>query len=519
MARKPPRVVTNVLWNWTSYGLKVAVAFYITPLLIGRLGDTPYGVWILLSSILGYYGLLNFGIDSALVHYVSKYLAEDNRQDIGKVLRTSQVVFFIIAAGVALLSFVLGAAFAYSDLVFRTLFNLSEDLRRPFALLLVVLSLGMAASFYSRVSVSVLRARERFDVLNAIEIAMLIARTLAIVFLMGESLLALGVIFAVSSVLMAFGFWLAARWVWPADSRDNEPLFDAPTFRALQKFGLFSFLNSLADQVRFYTDSLVIGQFMRIRFITYYNLAAVLITYFRNFIGHAASPFFPVFSRYHGANDVQALRQTFLRASKVLAFLAVLAAGNLMGSALPFLRLWVGGVVSPEYITLSYRVLLILLLPFTIEMIQSIAVNLIYGTGQHRRLTRLNALEALANLILSIVLVRSYGLLGVAWGTGIPLIVTQLVFVSRIVCRQTGVGTLGYVGRCIVLPVGCGLALGGAQITLHRMMSTTTYWQLSIVALATSLAFVALMLRLYFSRDERRLFREMRTSWMGGEPS
>jgi hypothetical protein len=125
----------------------------------------------------------------------------------------------------------------------------------------------------------------------------------------------------------------------------------------------------------------------------------------------------------------------------------------------------------------------------------------------------------LANLILSIVLVRSYGLLGVAWGTGIPLIVTQLVFVSRIVCRQTGVGTLGYVGRCIVLPVGCGLALGGAQITLHRMMSTTTYWQLSIVALATSLAFVALMLRLYFSRDERRLFREMRTSWMGGEPS
>ena len=92
MTRRPPRVVTNVLWNWTNYGLKLAVAFYITPLLIERLGDTSYGVWILLSSILGYYGLLNFGIDSALVHHISKYLADDNREDIAKVLRTSQVV-------------------------------------------------------------------------------------------------------------------------------------------------------------------------------------------------------------------------------------------------------------------------------------------------------------------------------------------------------------------------------------------------------------------------------------------
>jgi O-antigen/teichoic acid export membrane protein len=519
MVDKSPRVVTNILWNWTNYGLKTAVAFYITPLLIGRLGDTPYGVWILLSSILGYYGLLNFGIDSALVHYISKYLADANREGIGKVLRTSQVVFGIIAAGVVLLSSVLGAAFAYSDLVFRSLFNLSDELRSPFALLLVVLSLGMAASFYSRVSVSVLRARERFDVLNAIQIAMLIGRTLAIIFLMGKSLLALGVIFAVSGVLTALGVWLAARRIWPTDGRSSEPLFDATTFRTLHKFGLFSFLNSLADQVRFYTDSLVIGQFLRVQFITYYNLAAVLITYFRHFIGHAASPFFPVFSRYYGVGDEEALRQTFLRASKILAFLAVLAAGNLMGSALPFLRLWVGDVVSPEHVVLSYQVLLVLLLPFTIEMIQSIALNLIYGIGQHRRLTRLVALEALANLILSILLVRSYGLIGIALGTAIPLVVTQLVFVSRIVCHLTGVPTRGYVARCIVVPVGCGLALGVAQITLHQMISTGSYRQLAIVALLTSVGFIAPMLRLYFSKGERHQFLEMWASWKRGQSS
>ena len=519
MAGTPPRVVTNVLWNWANYGLKVAVAFYITPLLIERLGDTSYGLWILLSSILGYYGLLNFGIDSALVHHISKYLADDRQEDIGKVIRTSQLVFGIIAFGIVLLSMALGAAFAYSDVVFRNVFNLSEELRRPFATLLVVLSLGMAASFFSRVFVSVLRAKERYDLLNAIQIVMLMGRTMAIVLLMGQSLLALGLIFAISGVLTAIAVWLTARKMAPAAGHGSQPLFDATTFRNIRKFGVFSFLNSLADQVRFYTDSLVIGQFMRVQFITYYNLAAVIITYFRHFIGHAASPFFPVFSRYYGANDEEALRRTFLRASKILAFLAVLAAGNIMGSASPFLELWVGDVIEPHYLTLSYRVLLVLLFPFTIEMIQSIAMNVVYGMGQHHRLTTLTAVEGLVNLILSIVLVRRFGVLGVALGTSIPLVITQLIFVSRIVCRLTGVDTVRYVARCIVAPILCGLLLGACQITVYPWTGAGTYWHLLMVTVFTSLVFAMAMMLFYFSADERRLFGEMWSSWRGKERS
>ncbi len=515
MTGKPPSVVSNVLWNWTNYGLQLAVAFYITPLLIARLGDTPYGLWILLSAILGYYGLLNFGIDSALVHYIAKYLAEGKREEIGKVIRTSQLVFAIIAAGVVLLSLGVGAAFAHSDFVFQHVFHLPEELRRPFAILLVILSVGAAASFVSRVFVSILRAKERYDLLNAIQITMLIGRTLAIVFLMGDSLVALGTIFAVSGILTGIAMWLTVKIVSPIGLEDTASGFDSNTFRAIRRFGFFSFLNSFADQFRFYTDSLVIGQFMKIHFITYYNLAAVFITYFRYFIGHAASPFFPVFSRYHGSGDKEAMRRTFLRASKILAFLAVLAAGNLMGSAYPFLRLWVGRVLAPEHVLLSYRVLLLLLLPFTIELTQSIAVNLIYGVGQHHRLTTLNGLEGLANLILSIVLVQHFGLLGVALGTAIPLVVTQMVFVPRIVCRLTGLDTLRYVVRSIVIPVLGGLALGVVQIMVYRSSGAETYWMLGTVAVSTSLAFTIPMLFLYFSTDERLMLREMWDSWRG----
>ncbi len=357
---------------------------------------------------------------------------------------------------------------------------------------------------------SILRAKERYDLLNGIQITLLIGRTLAIVFLMGDSLVALGTIFALSAVITGIAAWLTVRSVSPAGIEDSASGFDPNTFRTIRKFGLYSFLNSLADQFRFYTDSLVIGQFMKVQFITYYNLAAIFVTYFRHFIGHAASPFFPVFSRYHGTGDTQALRRTFLRASKTLSFLAVLAAGNLMGSAYPFLKLWVGQILAPEHVLLGYQVLLVLLLPFTVELTQSIAVNLIYGMGQHHRLTTLNGLEGLeglANLILSIVLVQRFGLVGVALGTGIPLVVTQMGFVSRIVCRLIGLDVLRYILRSIVIPVLGGLALGVAQIVVYRSTGAETYWLLGTVAVSTSLASLAFaipMLFLYFSRDERQ---------------
>ena len=168
---------------------------------------------------------------------------------------------------------------------------------------------------------------------------------------------------------------------------------------------------------------------------------------------------------------------------------------------------------------MSYQVLLVLLLPFTIELIQSLAVNLIYGMGQHHRLTTLNGLEGLANLVLSIVLVRQFGLLGVALGTGIPLIVTQLVFVSRVVGRLTGIDTFRYVVRRIAVPTLCGFALGIAQILVYRSTGAETYWTVGLVVVSTSIAFAGPMLFLYFSEDERLVFRELWDSWRGANRS
>ncbi len=53
------------------------VTFIIAPVVMRRLGDTAYGVWGLISRILGYSFRLDFGIRIAVARYVGRHLALD----------------------------------------------------------------------------------------------------------------------------------------------------------------------------------------------------------------------------------------------------------------------------------------------------------------------------------------------------------------------------------------------------------------------------------------------------------
>ena len=50
------RIIKNVGSSWFSLSTDVAVGIFLSPFILHRLGDTAFGVWILIFSITGYYG-------------------------------------------------------------------------------------------------------------------------------------------------------------------------------------------------------------------------------------------------------------------------------------------------------------------------------------------------------------------------------------------------------------------------------------------------------------------------------
>ena len=74
--------INNVGSSWLALAVNVAVGIFLSPFILHRLGDAAFGIWVLIFSITGYYGLFDLGIRSSIVRYVAKYSATNEREDL-----------------------------------------------------------------------------------------------------------------------------------------------------------------------------------------------------------------------------------------------------------------------------------------------------------------------------------------------------------------------------------------------------------------------------------------------------
>src|ERR1700721_3238847 len=88
----------NVGSSWSALGINVIVGIFLSPFILHRLGDAAFGIWVLIFSVTGYYGLFDLGIRSSIIRYVSKYTATDEKEKLTRFVNTS--LFSYSAIGV-----------------------------------------------------------------------------------------------------------------------------------------------------------------------------------------------------------------------------------------------------------------------------------------------------------------------------------------------------------------------------------------------------------------------------------
>jgi O-antigen/teichoic acid export membrane protein len=142
----------------------------------------------------------------------------------------------------------------------------------------------------------------------------------------------------------------------------------------------------------------------------------------------------------HAQGDWQGLRDTYLRSARVACFLAGWLGGLLITLGPAFLSTW----VAPDYGTPVVLVVAFLALGLFAQVLTSQVPLAFYQALECLRFPAAVLMgEALMNLGMSVVLVRSYGLTGVAFSTLIPGILSLTILPSYL-CRQLGLPVLTF---------------------------------------------------------------------------
>ncbi len=424
MSRTLQLIFRGSFLNVFSLVVSIAVALYMMPFLIHSLGDRWYGMWTLVGSVIGYYNVLDLGISAAAQRFISIAKAKNDSEEISAIILSALLLVSIASITAFLVS--CGIAWA-APFFMENAFEIET-----FRTIVIILGINVAFNFIFWVFVGTISAQYRFDINSFIQIFQIFLRSGLIIYFVnkGYGIVALAIITLIANIASGICSILISYKLYGGFKfRINALTWRRAT--SILNFGFYAFLSRIAHIVRFGIDNLIIAGFMNLSAVTHYAIASRLAEYFNDLMTNALGILTPVFSEYHSQKNMEKIREKYLQAMRIGVLASTIMAGAILIYGGFFIGLWVG----KDYLD-SYGPLIILTVAFFFNAIHVPSYNLLFAIAKHKHLAFTNLSEAAINLILSLILVRYYGMIGVALASAIPLVITRLIVIPYYVCQQ-----------------------------------------------------------------------------------
>ncbi|MDR3745526.1 MAG: oligosaccharide flippase family protein [Acidobacteriaceae bacterium] len=410
-------IARNVLFNWFGTIANMAVGFFLAPFILHRLGNVAYGIWVLAISVVAYLGLLDLGMQSSVLRFVSKGHTKQDHQGASEALSAALWVRLQISALVLLLSAGIAAVFPYA-------FKVPPEFSSAARIATLLIGVNAAISMSVGVVGGVLSALNRYDLQNYVSMVQTAVRVVGVVAVLrsGHGIVAIALCELVATLIgNLLLVWIARRLYPELQIQLKRPKRE--TLKQIWAYSSYAFLTTVAVRLVYQTDNLVVGAFVSTSAVTFYAIANSLCRYADQIVNAMGATFVPAASTYEAAGDASSLLILYKNGTRAILAISLPILITLIVRGPSFIGLWMG----PEYAKSSGPVLIILSIALLFSFANRTASSIAFGIEKHKTAAIWSIGEGVANLTLSIVLVHWYGIIGVALGTMVPSLLVHLV--------------------------------------------------------------------------------------------
>lgn len=470
------------------------VAIVMMPFVIHSLGDRMYGLWILIGTFMGYYGLFDFGLGSVVQRFISSALAKKDHHEANVCANTMLVIYGAIGAILIIISIM---AVFFAPALFKNVSDIGL-----FRKIVFILGLSLACGFPMRVFSGILIANIRYDLVSIIELGQLIIRTALVVFFLinGYGILALAIITLFVNWLGYITTFYFAKRLFVV-LKFSISFVDVKKIKQYFSYSVFTFVLQLADMLRFRTSYFIIAAFVGLSAVTLYSIASRLITYFTEFIASAIGMTLPIFSGYESKGDYDSIREKYVFITKISSYLSMFIGSIMIIAGRAFIYKWMG----QEYVQ-SYTIMVILLVPTIIALAQGSVYGLLLGISKHKFYAWLNIGEGVANMVLSIILVKRYGVIGVAYGVAIPMFIVRMLIQPIYVCNVIKLDIFYYLFKVIMPAITRSAIVITAAWLIFKSFIMPEYLSLAVFTSLQAIVFAVAIYMFGFTIQEKEYF-------------
>lgn len=422
-------IARSVVSNWLATGATLAAGFFLAPFVVHRLGNVAYGVWVLAISSVNYLMLLDLGMRSSVLRFVSKGHTQQDHEAASEVISAALWVRLQISGLVLVLSGALAAAFPH---IFKVPPDLALDAREAILIIGVTTAVTMSLGVLG----GVLSALNRYDLQSYATLVQLAIRVIGVVavLLAGHGIVAIAFCELLAAFVGNILLALMARRVYPElQIRLKKPNMDV--LRQIWTYSVYAFMITVAVQLVYQTDNLVVGAFVSASAVTFYSIGNSLCRYSDQIVGSMTMTFVPAASTYEAAGDTSSLRSLYYNGTRATLAISLPILVTLLIRGHSFIGVWMGA----QYAKSSGTVLAILAVALLFSFSSHTAGAIAYGVEKHKTVAKWAMGEAISNLTLSMILAHFYGIYGVAVGTLVPSLFVHVVLWPRYVSELVGV--------------------------------------------------------------------------------
>lgn len=482
----------GVIISYLSIGINILSGLIYTPWMIHSIGKENFGLYTLSLSVISLF-VFDFGLSTAVIRFISKYVSEGNQEKANKCYGLVYRLYLFLDV---LLFLILLVVFFFIPQIYREL--TIEEISK-FKIVYVITSIYSILSFPFITINGVLVAHEKIIQLKLCEVAhkLLVVGAMSICLLLGFGLYALVCVNAVSGLIVVVLKLTCIKKY--TKQRVEWNYFNKLEFKEIISYSSWVTIISLAQRCIFNIAPSILGALSGSSSIAILGIAITLEGYTYTFANAMNGVFLPKVSRivYQGNGDVLPLMVKVARLQIiVIGFIVV----GFICFGKEFIDLWVGNSFNESYVCA-----ILLIIPSLIQLPQEIGLQTIHATNMVKPLAKVFIYMAFTSVILSFAMASDFG----AKGIGVSVFVAYLlrtVGMDFILHKKMGINIFRFFKESFVsmmIPLCLSLVVG-MLISHFKMFSGWIDFFLRGCCFSVSYCFIIYFIAM--NNSERNIF-------------
>lgn len=492
----------GVVLNYVVIILNTVVGLLYTPYMLRMMGQSEYGLYSLVASVIAYLTVLDLGFGNAIVRYTAKFRAEKKTEEQYEMFGMFFLLYLVI--GIIAFGIGLGLYFNVGTLFGDTMTAVELGRARIMMLLLVA---NLAFTFPMSIWGSIIQAYEDFVFQKSLNIFRIILNTAVMICLLhfGYKAVAMVVVQTIFNVLtLVLNFIYCRRKL-------NIPIyfrfkhFHWGFLKEVAIYSFWIFLNAIMDRVYWSTGQFVLGAMVGTAAVAVFAIAIQLEGMYMQFSTAISSVFLPKVTAMVATNrSRKEISDLFIRTGRIQYIVLAYILSGFIIFGRQFIELWAGAGYSDAYI-----ISLLFFIPLTVPLIQNLGITILQARNEMKFRSVLYIIIALVSLAMQIVLTRFFGGIGCAMGVSGALVVGQILIMNVYYQRRQDLDIKTFwkeISKMSIIPI---VLIFSSMLVIRHFFALDSWGKLILGIAAFSLVYIPLFFRFSMTDDERNLFISM----------